>query len=710
MHRLLALSILALLSACAAASGLPLRRVVLHQNGIGYFERRGPVEGETLTMRFAAHEVDDVLGTLTVLDAAGGETVASASVPARVAGEDVVALDLRLPDGRSRDLVVTYAVPVPAWRAVYRVVLPENAGDEAVFQIWALVHNASPEPWDRVALELATNAPFSYAIDLRTPAFVPRPDVTGRLVTPELFGAVMADRGEAPPSTAPSGDSDGDRIADATDACPYDPETYNGTEDEDGCPDRGSVIVSDVGSIMILEKIYFATRSADVGAESLPILDAVAATLLGNPQITSMRVGGHAASNEPDGWALSLARAGAVRAALIERGVPASRLTAEAFAATQPLDPRTTVAAHEANRRVEFFILATADGEVSVPTAITPRAVEGASAALAELRRGEGGARFALASAVSVPARSSTLVTLFSSRVEGAAVLLFRPDPGAPESAVHPFVAGQVRTPEGVTLIPGSVAVYAAGAFVGEGLIEHGEPGELATIPYAIDRTTSVGRGSRTFEEAVRFVSIEGAAARVEDRTVWATTYVIEAGSEVPASLVLSHPRIASASPRGLPLHAETRDDVVVVRLPLTRGVSSTFTIEETQVTTRSVSLVGEVSRSLRGYLGGTTLDDATSARVLMVLERREALALAVTALDALRSQASDAATRTAELRANLAVVRAPELRRNLTRGLDEAAAESARLAAQIETASAEVAEQRVALSVELADLRFVAP
>jgi hypothetical protein len=66
------------------------------------------------------------------------------------------------------------------------------------------------------------------------------------------------------------------------------PEVYNGTEDQDGCPDEGSVIFDD-NSLIILDKIYFETNSAQILSRSFAILDAVAATLIGNPQIRSSR-------------------------------------------------------------------------------------------------------------------------------------------------------------------------------------------------------------------------------------------------------------------------------------------------------------------------------------------------------------------------------------------------------------------------------------
>src|SRR5262249_30331218 len=43
----------------------------------------------------------------------------------------------------------------------------------------------------------------------------------------------------------PPADRDGDGVPDATDQCPDDPETVNGVEDQDGCPDQGAFVVHD---------------------------------------------------------------------------------------------------------------------------------------------------------------------------------------------------------------------------------------------------------------------------------------------------------------------------------------------------------------------------------------------------------------------------------------------------------------------------------
>jgi hypothetical protein len=56
-----------------AAAKLPVRRVVLYKNGVGYFEHLGRVQGsQDVHIDFTSAQLNDVLKSLTVLDLAGG--------------------------------------------------------------------------------------------------------------------------------------------------------------------------------------------------------------------------------------------------------------------------------------------------------------------------------------------------------------------------------------------------------------------------------------------------------------------------------------------------------------------------------------------------------------------------------------------------------------------------------------------------------------
>jgi outer membrane protein OmpA-like peptidoglycan-associated protein len=168
----------------------------------------------------------------------------------------------------------------------------------------------------------------------------------------------------------PDPDNDQDRILDVDDACPNDPEKYNGFEDEDGCPDRGIVILEE-NQIKILQKVYFEVDSAQIQLRSFPLLDAVAATMVGNPQIKLVEVQGHADERATDEYNIRLTRdrAAAVVEALVERGVERDRLRSAGYGERCPLDPRHNPRAWEKNRRVEFKIIETDTGPTDIEIA-----------------------------------------------------------------------------------------------------------------------------------------------------------------------------------------------------------------------------------------------------------------------------------------------------------------------------------------------------
>jgi OmpA-OmpF porin, OOP family len=160
----------------------------------------------------------------------------------------------------------------------------------------------------------------------------------------------------------PDPDNDKDRILDVVDKCPNEPETYNGFEDEDGCPDRGRVIVRR-GAIEILDKIYFETNKAVIKEISFPLLDAIAATLKGNPQILLVEIQGHADERAPDEYNMRLtdARAHSVMTYLLGKGVEPARIQATGYGETRPVCKEHNEACWSKNRRVEFVIQKRAD-------------------------------------------------------------------------------------------------------------------------------------------------------------------------------------------------------------------------------------------------------------------------------------------------------------------------------------------------------------
>jgi outer membrane protein OmpA-like peptidoglycan-associated protein len=155
----------------------------------------------------------------------------------------------------------------------------------------------------------------------------------------------------------PDVDNDGDRIVDVDDLCAEDPEDFDGDEDGDGCPEDDVVAVTEVG-IETFEDVFFEFDSAVIDERSYRVLRAVARTILDNPSLRTIEVGGHtddrgsAAYNRD----LSQRRAEAVVAFLVEEGVPEERLAARGYGEDRPVKKGRGEAVWSANRRVEFVI------------------------------------------------------------------------------------------------------------------------------------------------------------------------------------------------------------------------------------------------------------------------------------------------------------------------------------------------------------------
>jgi outer membrane protein OmpA-like peptidoglycan-associated protein len=123
-------------------------------------------------------------------------------------------------------------------------------------------------------------------------------------------------------------------------------------------PLGGRVVITDT-DVEILDPVAFDGGSVTINPKSFPALDAVVATLQGNPTIQLVEVQSHVDERGDDAANLRLtqARAKVIRNYLIAKGVDANRLTAEGYGETQPLDRGHNAAAWAKNNRIAFLII-----------------------------------------------------------------------------------------------------------------------------------------------------------------------------------------------------------------------------------------------------------------------------------------------------------------------------------------------------------------
>jgi outer membrane protein OmpA-like peptidoglycan-associated protein len=639
---------------CAAATSqrpMQLQRVILYQNGIGYFERAGHVGGSAIQLRLARGELDDVLKTLTVIDRLGGG-VSTVEVPTTTEKDKTVALGVRMSAGHVHDVRVAYAVPTPTWKAAYRVVLadPSGAAHASLLQGWAMVNNASQEDWNGVQLTLATGAPMSYALDLHTPEYARRPDATGQLVGPTITGVVGSEK-------TVFADADGDGIPDVDDRCPNEPETYNGFDDNDGCPDRGRVVVTDT-AIQVLERVTFPRGAAVPGAAMQPVIEAVATMLRGNPDIRQVEVGGHAASDEDDPWGLSSRRASEVRSALVQRGIAADRLVMVPYGATQPLANDDTPAARDKNRRVEFRIVQR--GRLTQGAArpsYDPQAAQASVHASSKPASVAGSVRYVLGEPVTIRRGASTMISILNKPIAAEDAFLYRPDDHAPGSDHHPFRAVRIANDSGYTLEPGPIAIFARGSFVGDSLIQRLGVGETAWVPYALEGSATVTVTRDGGERPVRIVSIHRGVVEVENADVRTTRYTIAAGQEPAAKIYTRHAKVAGYTVTELPPGTIDQGEAYLMPLPLQPGKTSVLTIEEREPRRRSLELQNTGATEIGLYVSGSTLPAGVADRLTAIVVLRKEIGAIDEQRAGARERLSELGSRADDVRQNLRAI-----------------------------------------------------
>jgi chemotaxis protein MotB len=121
---------------------------------------------------------------------------------------------------------------------------------------------------------------------------------------------------------------------------------------------------------IVADAVLFDAEEAVLRPEGRDILDAVAPTLTGLPNV--LRVEGHAnhlpvtpGGMWPSNWELSAYRATTVLTYLARDGVPEPRMYAAGYGSTQPLVPETDRTAITVNRRVDIVVLSNASAEAN---------------------------------------------------------------------------------------------------------------------------------------------------------------------------------------------------------------------------------------------------------------------------------------------------------------------------------------------------------
>ncbi|HAN32630.1 MAG TPA: hypothetical protein DCQ06_13625 [Myxococcales bacterium] len=156
--------------------------------------------------------------------------------------------------------------------------------------------------------------------------------------TPDVADRCKSIKGPADNAGCPRKDSDGDGVADDKDQCPKQAETYNGDKDADGCPDGAALVKYSEGQFVMSGGFDFKKVRQRLGRKSKKLVASLVASIQAHSEVASVTSSVYTTrgGDEKSSLILSQARADAIKAALVKRGVKAARLMAKGVGSKDP--------------------------------------------------------------------------------------------------------------------------------------------------------------------------------------------------------------------------------------------------------------------------------------------------------------------------------------------------------------------------------------
>jgi hypothetical protein len=623
---------------------LPLKRVVVYRNGVGYFERSGRVDADVVSFKMRQRMVGDFLASLAIVER-GGSSVRSASFPLEILDdeEDELEVDPRyqsmlkpwpgpLPkkkeknplrevllqlDGKEHDLAIGYVSETPVWRPSYRLVVQESGN--ADLQTWGIVQNLSGEDWKGIELVLVAGAPLAFESTLGDPVIPQRPIVTD---TGEVIAAVPTGVTSLEQRRQAELERFGGETADAEPA----PEATA----EGGLGLRGA-----------------GPGGGGSAGDEEDMDDDVASKAGGKGDFKKRARKPSPSRRRPT--------SGSGRAAAAPLAEPAM----DAPKAKEKREQQRRVALEEAKRQ-----------GLSAPRRMS---------ALAAVAVESGATRYQLPTLIDVPNESATMVLLLNKRVPGEAVFLYAPDGGVPESAAHPFRVVRFTNATSGLLERGPIAVFEKGSFLGQGMLDSLPPKATAVVPFALERSLAVGVDRKFDQQGARLFKIEAGELWIERDSVSKSIYTVTNGGDKPGKVLVKHPRAPGTRLYKAPLGTEDSAALGHALVPMSVKPfgKSELTVDERRAQQQMVSWLSPLAdEAVKAYLADPRGSAQVQGQLKNVWAVREIWKKSVDEQSKLVDEQAELEKAATETRLSLRAIekntQAADLRAKLTRRLDE--------------------------------------
>lgn len=192
---------------------------------------------------------------------------------------------------------------------------------------------------------------------------------------------------------------------------------------------------------------------------------------------------------------------------------------------------------------------------------------------------------YRVATPVTVPRNTSALIPIVQEAIEGERISLFNSE----KNRKHPYCAIRLRNTSGLTLESGPVTVVEEDSYAGEALLDVLKPDDVRLLPYALDQDCHVIIRRTHEEKPIWRVRLIAQTLYMDFRTLSVTIYRVENLGDRPKVVYVEHPVNVNSKLVGEHAPAETTDSYHRFELKLEAKQLHELSVVEEQEVARTI-------------------------------------------------------------------------------------------------------------------------
>ncbi len=542
-----------------ASQSLPIRRVALYKNGVGFFEHAGSVHGDqAVTIDFTTAQLNDVLQTLTAIDLGGGRIQGAGYNSTTPLDQQLKALPLALAaDPTATDLYTAI-----------RGARVEITGDGGAFTGRILNvkirETAAPKP----ANADSSNAPTvqrQYLTVVSDTGVVRTVELTGRTAVRLLDHGVQGSL-ERYLETLAANHQDGLRHLTLTDSgsaaarelrvsyisevpvwkCTYrllfDNKAGNSTAAKTATLQGWAVVDNTVGTDWDNVQLSLIAGAPQSFIQPISQPTYTRRPEIALPQEAQLTPQTHESGDEAKANGVVGAGMGSGMGYGSGGGIGSGSATAGAVVVDGPLAQNVAINGRSSGGPARRDRLAALAAPVPAPP---PSYEEAASASITPQTTTssfDDYFEYKLSEPVTIRKNESALVPILQAKVDVDPVTLWSP------SEPQPLRALWVKNTSGLTLDRGSFSILENGNFSGQGLLDPIHPGERRLLSYAADQavrvTPDTSQRSDNQPRRVQQITIARAVMTVRTAEVSDQNWLVHNAAPEPRTVIVEQPRL----------------------------------------------------------------------------------------------------------------------------------------------------------------------